>query len=92
MVLDQRCKDEIMREVHRRTSGIGGRVKIAAAKATIPGRIQSVNRSDYSMNIEDYVNKYHPRQAHYLSWAPPCALKATVGELIKFYHEVRNQF
>lgn len=92
MVLDQRCKDEIMREVHRRTTGMGGRLKIAGAKALIPGRIQAVNRSDYSMNIVNYVKKYHPRQAHYLSGAPPCALNATVGELIEFYNEVHNQF
>ncbi len=92
MVLNQACRDVILRAIHRRTSGLGGRVKIAGAKVMINNGIRSVHKSDYSINIVDYIHKYHPHQVDKLSMAPACAKKATVGELIDFYHELKRQF
>lgn len=92
MTLTQKCKDELLRSAHKRISGPGGRLKIVGVKIAINRGIRSVNKSEYSMNIVDYVNKYHPRQANKLSLAPNCAQKATVGELIAFYKKVKSQF
>ena len=97
MAVSQACKNETLKMIQANLPrpgmfGIGRDLTVSFAKNRVNAEIRKIHRNDYSRNIVDFVQERYPQYYNQWSKAPKCLLKYSVGELIEFYNEVKDQF